>query len=432
MTITFLEDLRRLFGVLYHYLQRPIVITQIIAFIIAIALAFLLTQYLWYLLGRPFKLWVQRKQKGYLWQRLLKFAERILFPILGITCLYVANQMFGNVSSSSSLLELCIRYFWIFAGYRLLIALLYSLFDEEIVKQFHRPIIVPLVVIWIVLNFIGLVANLSTIGQSQVFNFFGQQLSLATLGTTFVQIYFWIVLTTALRESITTYISKYTTHDSSLAEAWLSILSYISYLVAFIVFLNRLGLDENTIAFITGGLSVGIGFGLRSIIANFFSGIILLFERSMRPGDILEIDGVPVTVNQLNIRTTRVETYDGEEVIIPNETMFTTNLHTFTGSTRRVRCDIDVGIHYRHDPNVVCELLLDLAKKNLDVLSTPEPYCLVLAFADSSINLSLRVWVAAYSLKGKVKSDLMKTIWEEFKAEGIEMPFPQMDVHIQK
>lgn len=428
---TVLDSFRELFAILTHYLQRPIVVTQMVAFMIAVAIALFLAGYIWQLVGVPFERWVQRKNKGHLWQSLLNFFKRILFPLFGLLSLYIANQTFGIMSNSSSLLHLCINYFWIFAAYRLVIALLYTFVNEDIVRHFHRPIIAPLVITWIAINFMSFIVNLEALGQSQVVNLLGQSLNAATLATTIAQIYLWIMLTTALRESIIIYVKNNTSYESSLVEAWLSILSYISYLVAFIVFLNKLGINENTIAFITGGLSVGIGFGLRSIIANFFSGIILLFERSMRPGDILEVDGVPVTVNQLNIRTTRVETYDGEEVIIPNETMFTTNLHTFTGSTRRVRCNIDIGIHYRHDPKVVCDLLVDLAKKNLDVLSIPEPICFVVAFADSSINLSLRVWVASYSLKSKVPSDLMKTIWEEFKAQGIEMPFPQTDVHIQ-
>lgn len=426
-----ISNLTEFFISFYHFLQRPIVQSQMLAFVVAIFVAHLLSQYLWQLIGVPLTLWIQKKQKGFLWQRFARFIERMLFPLLGILSLQLANTLFANISTNSNLLDLCITYFWIFAAYRLLIAILYTVFNQDIVKQFHRPIIAPLFIVWIILNFLSLIGNIDTIGESQAVTLFGQTLSVGTLVSTLWQAFLWIVITTALRESITTYIKTYTTYHNGLAEAWLTILSYISYIIALIVFLNRLGINQNTIAFITGGLSVGVGFGLRSIIANFFSGIILLFERLLRPGDVLEINGVPVTVNQLNIRTTRAETFDGEEIIIPNETIFTSNLHTFSGTADYVRCDIEVGIHYRHDPHQVCEMLLDIARQNIDVLQKPEPMCFVVAFADSSINLSLRVWVANYARKVPVRSDLMKTIWYEFKNAGIEIPYPQQDLHMK-
>lgn len=425
-----LSSLGELFFSLFHFFQRPVVQSQVAAFAIAVIIAYYLRIFIWKKVGVRFKAWVERTEKGYFWQRIVRFVERMLFPLLGILALRVARQVFENFDSSSSLLDLCINYFWIFAAYRLLIALLYSFLNSDIVKQFHRPLIAPLFVVWLLMDFFGIVVNLDNIAQSQVINLFGHPLNLGTLFGTLWNIFLWIVITTALRESVLVFIRAYTRIDQGLAEAWLSILSYISYITASIVLLNRLGIDPNTIAFITGGLSVGIGFGLRAIIANFFSGIILLFERSIRPGDILKIDGKPVVVNQLQIRTTRVESYEGEEIIIPNETIFTSNLHTYTGSSNLVRCDIAVGIHYRHNPQEACDLILDIASRHIDVLAEPKPQCFVVEFADSSINLSLRVWLSNYVLTALVRSDLMKAIWHEFKAAGIEIPFPQQDIHI--
>ena len=424
------NSLGELFFSLLHFFQRPVVQSQFAAFAIAIIIAYYLRKLLWQKVGLRFKAWVEKTEKGFIWQRLVRFFERMLFPLLGILALGIARQVFESFDSSSSLLDLCINYFWIFAAYRLLIALLYSFFNPDIVKQFHRPLIAPLFVVWLLMDFFGIVVSLDNIAESQVVNLFGHPLNLGTLLGTIWEIFLWIVITTALRESILVFIKAYTRIDQGLSEAWLSILSYISYIAASIVLLNRLGIDPNTIAFITGGLSVGIGFGLRAIIANFFSGIVLLFERSIRPGDILQVNDKPVVVKQLHIRTTRVESYEGEEIIIPNETIFTSNLHTFTGSSTLVRCDIAVGIHYRHNPQEACDLMLEIAGRHIDVLSQPAPLCFVVEFADSSINLSLRVWLSSFTLRAQVRSDLMKTIWHEFKAVGIEIPFPQQDIHI--
>jgi small-conductance mechanosensitive channel len=191
-----------------------------------------------------------------------------------------------------------------------------------------------------------------------------------------------------------------------------------------------IGIDGTAFIAIAGGLSVGIGFGIKEIVSNFISGIWLLFEGSVRPGEILMINGDPCTVRNLRLRATQLKRgRDGAELLIPNQTFFTTEATSFTATETSRRDSVVVGAAYDHDPDIIVELLKTIAKEHKKVLEYPPINAFVIDFADSSINYKLCFWVANPLDSFEVGSDLRRTIWKQFEKKGITIPFPQRQVY---
>ncbi|MFN5516382.1 MAG: mechanosensitive ion channel family protein [Cyanobacteriota bacterium] len=219
--------------------------------------------------------------------------------------------------------------------------------------------------------------------------------------------------------------------DHSSLRAALILSRYFLIGLGVVVIVGYIGVNPTAFAAITGGLSVGVGFGLKEVFSNFISGIILLFERSLKPGDLIDVEGKLGIVQTLNMRATTVKILgDNSEKIIPNQTFFTTNVTTYTGSDRLIRYSLSVGAGYDCDPDQVLELLLDIAGSHPEVLTAPAPSAFLSEFADSSIAYSLNFSLADPTTRLRVKSDLSRQIWRRFKAEGISIPYPQRDLHL--
>jgi small-conductance mechanosensitive channel len=191
------------------------------------------------------------------------------------------------------------------------------------------------------------------------------------------------------------------------------------------------GIPMDKFAIILGALSVGIGFGLQTLINNLVSGVIIAFEKPINVGDIVEITGQVGKMKSIGIRSSVVTTWDGADVIIPNGDLLNQHLINWTmGSTRR-RYVLDLGVAYGTDLQKTIQLLLDLMHKDHRILKHPEPIVLVNEFAHSSVDMSLKFWVGHFSIGFDVKSDLILAIDVLFREHGIEIPFPQQEVHIK-
>jgi small-conductance mechanosensitive channel len=188
----------------------------------------------------------------------------------------------------------------------------------------------------------------------------------------------------------------------------------------------HLGLNSTALIAVAGGLSVGLGFGIKEVFSNFVSGLWLLFEGSVRPGEVLMIDGDPCEVRRLGLRATLLwRDRDNAELLIPNQTFFTEATTTYTASDRMRRCEVNVGAAYHHDPAVVIALLEATALKVPLVLPQPAPKGLLVSYGDSAINYGLRFWITNPMTNSSVCSAVNEAIWHAFQAEGIEIPFPQ-------
>lgn len=190
------------------------------------------------------------------------------------------------------------------------------------------------------------------------------------------------------------------------------------------------GVDLGTFGLIVGALSVGIGFGLQGVVLNFISGLILAFERPIQIGDTVELGTMTGEVKSIGVRSSKIRTFDGMEVIVPNGNLTSNNLINWTLSDRKRRYDINVGVAYGTNPRQVLELLKKVASEHPDVMKYPEPWALFDGFGDSSLNFRIRVW-ASIDTGLQTKSDIAVGINDALNAAGIEIPFPQQDLHLR-
>lgn len=202
--------------------------------------------------------------------------------------------------------------------------------------------------------------------------------------------------------------------------------------VAFLISLNATGIDLTALAVFGGALGVGIGFGLQKVVGNFISGIILLMDRSIKPGDVIETAGTYGTINRLAARYTSVITRDGTEFLIPNEDMITQPVVNWSHSHRLVRRRIPVQISYESDIRLAMDLMNEAASDEERVLSVPEPRTLLRNFGESGVDLELRMWIEdPQNGVSNVASNVMLRIWDKFQEKGIEFPYPHRVVEVK-
>jgi len=226
--------------------------------------------------------------------------------------------------------------------------------------------------------------------------------------------------------------AKQSPHISASMQVGLAKVSKFSlYALAFLIALKSVGIDLTAFAVFGGAIGVGIGFGLQKIFSNFISGFILLFDRSIRPGDVITIGDRFGWVQALHARYVVVRDRDGVETLIPNENLITSEVTNWSYTDRTVRVRIPVQISYDDDPEFVMTLLMKACEGHPRVLSTPEAVARLVGFGDNGIDLELRVWLHdPESGIGSVRSDLYVAIWKLFKEHEITIPFPQRDVRI--
>ena len=188
----------------------------------------------------------------------------------------------------------------------------------------------------------------------------------------------------------------------------------------------HLGINTTALIAVAGGLSVGLGFGIKELFSNFISGIWLLFEGSVRPGEVLMLDGDPCEVRSLGLRATLLwRDRDNAELLIPNQTFFTQAATSYTASDRMRRSQVSIGAAYHHNPAEVIALLEATALEVARVLPQPAPKALLLNYGDSAINYCLRFWIANPMDNVGICSEVNQAIWRAFRDSSIEIPFPQ-------
>jgi small-conductance mechanosensitive channel len=209
-----------------------------------------------------------------------------------------------------------------------------------------------------------------------------------------------------------------------------SLLNYIIIALGFIAGLGVLGVDFKNVSVLAGAFGVGIGFGLQSIVNNFVSGLILLFERPVHVGDTVEVGNLQGTVRRIGIRASVIHTGAGADIIVPNSQLITDRVTNWTLSDNLRRVDLPVGVNYGADPKKVIELLEQVARAHTDVLPQPAPRALFMSYGDSSINFELRVWPRLFNLSTQVKSDLASAVYDAINQAGMSFPFPQREVRL--
>ncbi len=203
-------------------------------------------------------------------------------------------------------------------------------------------------------------------------------------------------------------------------------------IVAFFFGIDLLGIDFTSFAVFSGALGLAVGFGLQKTVGNLIAGIILLMDRSIKPGDVIVVGDSFGWVNKIGVRAVSVITRDGKEHLIPNENLMTQEVENWSYSDRNVRVRIPVGVSYNCDLRLAQELMLRAASESPRVLDSPKPNVWLSGYGDSSVDHEILAWISdPEGGVGNVKSDVLNRLWWLFKEHDIEIPFPQRDVHVR-
>ena len=209
------------------------------------------------------------------------------------------------------------------------------------------------------------------------------------------------------------------------------LIQYAFVVVGVAMAFSTLGIGMQNLTVIIGALGIGIGFGLQNIVNNFASGLILLFERSIKVGDVVQINGEWGLIKNLGLRATVVETYDHSELIVPNSDLVSSQVTNWTLTDRQVRLIVPIGVAYGSDVDLVTRILLQIAQDNPFVMKFPAPVVLFQNFGASSLDFELRCWVADIDNRLSIKNEINREIDRLFRQSNVEIPFPQHDLHIR-
>ena len=240
-----------------------------------------------------------------------------------------------------------------------------------------------------------------------------------------------LALTRMLQRSLGETLLNPARMDAGIAHSIRTGVGYLGIIIAGLVAVAYVGLDITNLAIVAGALSVGIGFGLQSIVNNFVSGLILLVERPIKVGDWIVVGSSEGTVRRISVRATEIETFDRASVIVPNSELITGRVLNWTHKTSIGRVVVNVGISYDSDPKIAQDLLLKIANENPLVLTHPEPWVAFEDLGSSSLDLSLRAYIADIRRSLRVKTELRNAIVSEFRLAGLEIPYPQQDIHLR-
>jgi len=191
------------------------------------------------------------------------------------------------------------------------------------------------------------------------------------------------------------------------------------------------GMEMSRFSFVVGALGVGVGFGLQNVVNNLVSGLILLYERPVQVGDVVEVGAVSGEVTRIGVRSSTVRTFAGAEVIVPNASLIASEVTNWTLSDRRRRIELTVGVAFGTSPQQVVDLLLAAVRGRPGVLEDPAPVALFLRFGESALEFSLRFWTADFDRWTLLASEVLMEVHASLGRAGIEIPYPQRDLHIR-
>ena len=401
-------------------LERPVVQQQLVALSVIFVLAAGLSRGLArFLLERP--------------RFRFRIAIRHLnFPFVAIMLSWLVVWLFTLGGRPAGLLQNALRLFWVWGAYEVVITLLVSYFGAERVEWYHQRLLAPL--------FFGLVAatimndlfDVNLLAQIELAIIFNTPITLGGVVAAVIVFYLFLVATSIIADFLEKVIMPRTTADLGVVNSIVTLSRYLVMMLGLFMATSTLGFDLSTLAFIGGGVTIAVGFGLQQIVANFVSGILLIFEQALRPGDVIKIDNEIGVVEQLRIRSTVVRTRDNVELIIPNEKLLTSTVTSYTKSERLVRISLPVGVSYDSDPQQVRDILIECVKPHDLVQQDPEPLVHFTGLGDSSVDFELLVWINQPNLIRQVRSDLYFIVWDALAKHNIEIPYPQRDLNLRR
>jgi small-conductance mechanosensitive channel len=278
----------------------------------------------------------------------------------------------------------------------------------------------------------GVIAYIKTVLSVPLLKMGSMQLTLWTLIYLVVLFILLIYLSGKLRILVADRLLARKIADIGIRHSMAAIMRYVVIFVGSLIIFQTAGIDLTALNVLAGAIGIGVGFGLQNIVSNFISGLIILFERPIKVGDRIEVGNIEGDVVRIKGRSTTVVTNDNIAIIVPNSRFTSENVVNWSHTDRTVRFRVPVSVAYDSDVRLVEHLLLEVAAENPDVLERPAPGVRFMKFGDSSLQFELRVWsMTLIQKKGLLVSSLNFGIIEKFRQHGIEIPFPQRDLHIR-
>lgn len=440
MANTELRDLVELLYVLRVHLGRSDVREQLLILGLVILVAGLLTGLMRVMLFTRVARFIQETTEKTVWgdwsQPMARVALNLLlavtFPVLGLLLLEVAvairffqGQLFGLLLKLQGVFSTVLLF-------AILTTLLYASFDSDQIKRFTRRLTLPLLAVVIAGQILAQFVDLRRVVDVVILDFFGSPLTLGALLLATLGLYFYIDILNALQTALLNGLNQLTKADSGASEATLTLIRYGLIVVGVVFALNQLRLNPTTLAAVTGGLSIGIGFGLREILSNFVSGILLLLERSLHPGDVIQVDGELCIVERLSIRATTVRNLYNIELVIPNQTFFTDTIKTYTGSNKDMAVSLYIKTSCEIEPQKVLDLLQETAASHPDVLSTPAPMTFLLGYTNNEASFELYFWFHGPLNEFRISSEVRTQIWNVLQEYNVSLPLPQVELHFPR
>ncbi|MEM9775928.1 MAG: extracellular solute-binding protein [Chloroflexota bacterium] len=436
------------------YLNRSIVQVQLVSILIGLSLAWTLAEILRFLVprinlflyGRPWiHSWLRKvvdeeeAAKGVisssirqLFSFLFDFTRAITFPIFGfLILLWFRNWLL----SQGALAGLLLKMEWVLGAilvYCLAAALLRQILDLQTARTVDLRYLRPAFFVGLGLAILHNLADLFVVAEIILTNLFNSPITVRALFLATVGLYLWFGLIRIIQDILYRLITAFTSYNPGDVKSSLTLFRYLFILVGVGYVFTQFQFDTTTMAAITGGLSVGVGFALREILGNFIGGVILLFERSLHPGDVIEVDNQLSIVDRFNIRSTTVRTKNNEEIVIPNQTFLISSIKTLPYTNSHVRVGFTVQTDCAINPVEVSGLIKSAGEQHPQVLDKPAPEVILLDYGNNVASFRLNVWIPNAMLGEVILSDIRLKIWNLLKENNVSLPFPEIELHFPK
>ncbi len=387
-------------------------------------LAVIASPLLGWLIGRHFVRLIAARPKTERFAALLDFISPLIVPLFALCCVMSAASIFRTEDAESELLILAFKLCTSWLALRLI----RQMIAKRIAGWFVALALIPLTI----LKLFNLLDDAIALLSELKFELGSLELNAYIIckGIIALMALQWLaIITVKLVDSRLHQIKDLRASNRALI---IKIFSIFLYCFVFLFAMQLLGINLTALGVFGGALGVGLGFGLQKIASNFISGIILLFEKSIEVGDLIEMtDGTVGYVRQTYARYTRLEMLTGREILIPNEEFISQRVVSWTHTNKKAQIEIVVNVSYDTDINLARNLMLDAANSYKFQLPKSETACYLTNFGESGMELRLQFWVRDVT-RGRMepKSDVMLVIWEAFKANGIIIPYPQRQVRV--
>ena len=302
--------------------------------------------------------------------------------------------------------------------------------NPRLLQQVDSGLVRPIFAVVAALILIDKVDNLDELAVVPLGSWFGTNVNLGQVSTALFILYLLTTASGPLALLLSRLMGRLLNLTEGSCRALTLMIRYLVVAIGLVWALDHTGFNHTAILAIAGGLSVGLGFGIKEVFSNFISGLWLLFEGSVRPGEVLFIEGDPCEVRRLGLRAALLwRDRDNTELLVPNQIFLTSTTTTFTGSDGMRRCEVGVSAAYRHRPREVMALMVQTASAVPQVLAKPAPVGLILSYGESGVGYAVRFWIANPMEGTAVSSAVRAAIWEAFQANAIEIPYTQLVLH---